>query len=264
MKEWELHSQWVNDLPESIETIKQPSNLCGSVSLGGSLPVPPLVLGFGQIDPTQQQRKLFGTADDLALPIAGFRPGETPFLQPIGTDPEPASIPDEDLQPIALGIAEQEQVPAQRLTRQSTPDQSVQPLEPLAHVGDSGSQIDPCGWTQSKHGLDPLQQTHQALERTRIKTRMHLDPAPARQHHGQPTIRFVLLRRSLGGQLHRHQPVGRKDLPTPSLPTPFLQMAIQRAEAQTSTPTKLAAAHTAAPEFLHQLLNLRSCTSLGR
>jgi len=32
MKEWELHSQWVNDLPESIETIKQPSNL-GDVKL---------------------------------------------------------------------------------------------------------------------------------------------------------------------------------------------------------------------------------------
>jgi hypothetical protein len=85
MKEWELHSQWVNDLPESIETIKQPSILCGSVSLRGSLPVPPLVLGFGQIDPTQQQRKLFVTQDDFALSIAGFRPGETPFLQPLVT-----------------------------------------------------------------------------------------------------------------------------------------------------------------------------------
>src|ERR1035437_3095019 len=76
MKEWELHSQWVNDLPESIETIKQPSNLCGSVSLG-SPPVPPLVLGFGQIDPAQQQRKLFVTQDDLALSIPGLRPGKS-------------------------------------------------------------------------------------------------------------------------------------------------------------------------------------------
>ena len=159
----------------------------------GSLPVPPLVLGFGQIDPTQQQRKLFVTQDDLALRITGLRPGETPFLQPLGTDPESASVPDEDLQPIALAVAEQEQVPAQRLTRQSIADQTVQPLEPLAHVGDPGGQIDPCGWAQSKHGLRPLQSTHQALERTRIKIRMHLDPAPARQHHGQPTTRFVLL-----------------------------------------------------------------------
>ena len=36
-----------------IETFKQPSNLCGSVSLGGALPVPTLVLGLGQIDATQ-------------------------------------------------------------------------------------------------------------------------------------------------------------------------------------------------------------------
>ena len=90
-------------------------------------------------------------------------------------------------------------VPAKRLTRQSIPDQTVQPFEPLAHVGDSGGQIDPCGWTQSKHGLHPLQCTHQALERIRIKIRMYLDPAPARQHHGQPTARFVLRRRFLGG-----------------------------------------------------------------
>src|ERR1035441_6725075 len=164
----------VNDLPESIERFKQPRNLCGSVSLGGSLPEPPLVLGFGQINPTQQQRKLFVTQDDLALRITGLRPGETPFLQPLGTDPESASVPDEDLQPIALAVAEQEKVPAQRLTRQSIPNQTVQPFEPLAHVGDPGGQIHPCSWAQSKHGLRPLQDAHQAFERTSIKIRMHL------------------------------------------------------------------------------------------
>lgn len=124
------------------------------------------------------------TQDDLALRIPGLRPGETPFLQPLGTDPESASVPDEDLQPIALAVAEQEQVPAQRLTRQTIADETVQPFEPLAHVGDPGGQIDPCSWAQSKHGLRPLQDGHQAFERTRIKIRMHLDPAPARQHHG--------------------------------------------------------------------------------
>ncbi len=209
MKEWELHSQWVIDLPELIKTIKQQGNLCGRVSLGGSLSVPPFVLGFGQIDPTQQQRKLFMTEDDLALRITGLRPGETPFFQPLGTDPESASVPDENLQPIALGIAEQEQMPAKRLTRQSVSDKTVQPLEPLAHVGDSRSQIDPCGWAQSKHGLRPLQDAHQAFERGRVKITLHFDPAPARQHHGQPTTRFLLLRRSPGGQFHRHQMTGR-------------------------------------------------------
>jgi hypothetical protein len=50
------------------------------MSFWWSFPVPPLVLGFSQIDATQQQRKLFVTQDDLALRITGLRPGETPFL----------------------------------------------------------------------------------------------------------------------------------------------------------------------------------------
>src|ERR1039457_2191111 len=129
------------------------ATLGGSVSLGGSLPVPPLVLGCGQIDPPQQQRELFVTQDDLALRIAGLRPGETPFLQPLGTDPESLASQTRTLQPIALAVAEQEQVPAQRLTRQAIPNQTVQPFEPLAHVGDPGGQIDPCSWAQSKHLL---------------------------------------------------------------------------------------------------------------
>lgn len=110
-------------------------------------------------------------------------------------------------------------MPAQRLTRQTIPDQTVRPFEPLAHVGDPGGQIDPCSWAQSKHGLRPLQDAHQAFERTRIKIRMHFDPAPARQHHGQPTTRFLLLRRFPGRQLHRHQTTGRGNWLTPSLPT---------------------------------------------
>ena len=74
-----------------------------------------------------------------------------------------------------VGWDRPEQNQAQAIT-----DETVQSLEPLAHVGDPGGQIDPCGWAQSKHGLRPLQDAHQAFERTRIKIRMHLDPAPAR------------------------------------------------------------------------------------
>jgi hypothetical protein len=147
------------------------------------------------------------TQDDLALRVAGLRPGETPSFYSLGTDPESAAIPDEYLQPVALGVAEQEEVPAQRLTRQSIPDQTVQPLEALAHVSDSGGQIDPCGWAQSEHGLGLLQQTHQPLERICIKIRMYLDPAPARQYHGQ----FAMHRGFPVGQLYRHQPAGRRN-----------------------------------------------------
>ena len=102
------------------------------------------------------------------------------------------------------GVAEQEQVPAQRLTRQTIADETVQPLEPLAHVGDPGGQMDPCSWAQSKHGLRPLQDAHQAFQCICIEIRIYLDPPPARQHHGQPTTRFVQLRRFPGRQLHRH------------------------------------------------------------
>jgi len=40
-------------------------------------------------------------------------------------------------------------------------------------------------------------------------------------------------------------------------------MAIQCAEAQTSTLAKLAPPHTAAHKLGHQLLNLGSCSALG-
>ena len=84
----------------------------------------------------------------------------------------------------------------------------VQSLEPLAHIGDSRGQIDPRRWTQSKHGLRPLEDSQQAFESIRIKIRMYLDPAPARQRHGQPTTRFLLRQQFPGVQLHRHQSTG--------------------------------------------------------
>ena len=187
---------------------------------------PPRTIWFLLNDPEQlvAENQVDEPQDDLALRVTGLWPGEPSFLQPLSTDPKPTTIPDKDLQPIALAVAEQEQVPAQRLTRQSIPDQAEQPFEPLAHIGDSRGQIDPCGWAQSKHGLGPLQKTHQALERIRIKIWMHLDPAPTRQHHGEPTTRFLLARRFPSCQLHRHQTIktiGRGNSLTPFLPTQF-------------------------------------------
>jgi hypothetical protein len=72
------------------------------------------------------------TQYDLALSIAGLRPGETPFLQPLGTDPESASVPDEDLQPVALGVAEQEKVSAQRLATIDPEPDRITPRTPCA------------------------------------------------------------------------------------------------------------------------------------
>jgi hypothetical protein len=83
MKEWENTHNWLNDLPESIETIKQPGNLRGSASLDGTLPIPPLVLGFGQIDPTQQQRKPCPrlATRNAALSQPGIIPWDEPHAQ---------------------------------------------------------------------------------------------------------------------------------------------------------------------------------------
>jgi hypothetical protein len=117
---------------------------------------------------------------------------------------------------------------------------------------------------RSSASIGKLSSQWLALERTRIKIRMHLDSAPARQYHGQATSHFVLRRRFLRGQLHLHQPACRRNRSTPSLPTSFLQMAIQCAEAQTSTLAKFAPPHTADHKLGHQLLNFRSGTSLGR
>jgi hypothetical protein len=61
-----------------------------------------------------------------------------------------------------------------------------------------------------------------------------------------------------------HQTTDRGNWLTPSLPTPLFQMAIQSAEAQTSTLAKLAPPHTAAHKLNPQLLNLRTGTSPGR
>jgi hypothetical protein len=83
-----------------------------------------------------------------------------------------------------------------------------------------------------------------------------------RQHHGQPVTRFVMRQRLLG-QLHRHQPAGRGNWSTHSLPTALFQMAIQRAEAETATLAKLAPPHTAAHKLSHQLLNSARVRRLG-
>ena len=50
-------------------------------------------------------------------------------------------------------------------------NQAIQALEALAHVRGSGREIDPCSCAQSKHGLHPLQHTHQTLSVCTSKSR---------------------------------------------------------------------------------------------
>jgi serine/threonine protein kinase len=68
----------------------------------------------------------------------------------------------------------------------------------------AGRQIDPCRWAQSKHGLHPLQRTHQTLEGVHIKITLHFDPPSVRQYDGQTATRLLLQRWFPEGQFHRH------------------------------------------------------------
>jgi len=84
-----------------------------------------------------------------------------------------------------------------------------------------------------------------------IKIALHFDPAPASQHHGQPATRLPVRRRFLDGQFHWHQPAICGSASRLPLSPPLLQMAIQRAQAQTSTLAKLARPHAAAKKLCY-------------
>src|SRR5438552_7161539 len=123
----------------------------------------------------------------------------------------------------------------------------------------SRSPPDPCGGSQSKHGLHLLQCTYQTFQRVHVKIALHFHPAPARQHYGQPATRLVFRQRFPDGQFHCHQLAVCWSASRLPLPLPLLQMAIQRAEAQPSALAKLAPPHTAAHKLCHSLPNLSSC-----
>jgi hypothetical protein len=85
----------------------------------------------------------------------------------------------------------------------------------------------------------------------RIKLALHFDPAPAWQYYGQTASRLVFRRRLPDGQFHWEQLVVCGSDSRLPLPPPLLQVAIQRAVAQTSTATKLASPHPTVHKLRH-------------
>jgi len=193
--------------------------------------------------------------DYLALRVAGLRPSETSLFQSLGTDPESGSVPDEEFQPITLAVAEQEQVPAQRLTRQSIPNQTVQPLEPLAHVGDPGGRIDPCSWAYS---LGARTHSHQNKDVPRSGNRL----AALLSAHKWRRLASAISSRPIPPS-RLHQLAGQRSWAKPSIPTPLFQMAIHRAEAQPSTLAKTRSAAYRSSRIPPPTPGFRACTSLG-
>src|SRR5580700_11731117 len=88
---------------------------------------------------------------DFVSFFARFRPPEASLLQALGAYPQPAAIPEQQLQPIALRVGKQKDVPAQRVARQPVANQTVESFESLAHVRRSGGKIDARGRPDAEH-----------------------------------------------------------------------------------------------------------------
>ena len=68
--------------------------------------------GLRQIDTAEKQHEFFVAESDLVSFFGRFRPPEAALLQALGTYPEPAAIPEQQFQPIALRVGKQKDVPA--------------------------------------------------------------------------------------------------------------------------------------------------------
>ncbi len=68
----------------------------------------------------------------------------------VGAHPQPAAIPEQQLQAIVSCVRRQENVPAQWIARQPVARQTVESFDALAHVGGPGCQVDPHGRTPTE------------------------------------------------------------------------------------------------------------------
>src|SRR5215204_5303621 len=66
-----------------------------------------------QIDATQQQRQFLMAEDQLRFFVRRLRPSESSFLQTFGTDPESTAVPEQQFQPVSLGVGKQKYMAAQ-------------------------------------------------------------------------------------------------------------------------------------------------------
>src|SRR5277367_6951473 len=107
--------------------------------------------GLRQIDTAEKQHEFFVAEGDLVSLCARFRPPETSLLHALGAYPQPAAIPEQKFQPIALRVGKQKNVAAQRIARQPVAHQTVESFKSLAHVRRSGGKIDARGRPDAEH-----------------------------------------------------------------------------------------------------------------
>lgn len=104
-----------------------------------------------QIESAEEQAERF--VGDRCRRFVGIPlPVEPTFFQTLRTDPESGSIPDEELDPVAGAVAEDEDVTAHGILVELVGDDAVESVEAFTHVGGSGDDEDAGGGTQGDHG----------------------------------------------------------------------------------------------------------------
>jgi hypothetical protein len=127
------------------------------------------MLRLRKVDSTQQHRKLLLTEHDFALRATRFRPVKSAFLKFFRAHPQAGRIPEKNLQTIALRVRKEKQVAAQGIAQQLIAHQTIQAVEPLAHVGCARRKINPRRRAHAEHRLQPLKHSHQLSQRRSIE-----------------------------------------------------------------------------------------------
>lgn len=113
--------------------------------------------GLGQplpeVDPAEQHREGLGLQPKLAPALDASRPAEAPFLKPLGQNPEPGPVAEEDLQAVEPLVGEDEQPAIERVLLQMPGGHRVKPVEALAHVHRLNRQVDPLRRGETQHAL---------------------------------------------------------------------------------------------------------------
>lgn len=116
-----------------------------------------------QIDASEKKHQLFMTEHYLLHRAVRIGPPKTALVQFLRAYPKPAAVIDDQFQAVAPCIRENENVAALRSAAQMIANQTVEPIEVLAHVRRAGGDIDPRRRSKPKHRLRPVQYGQQAL-----------------------------------------------------------------------------------------------------
>ena len=122
------------------------SSVCETESRGASSwPA----LRLGQVDADQEQRQLFRR--QLLRGALRGGPRARALLQALGAEPPAVAIPEEDLQAVAPGVGEGEEVARERVETERVADEPGEGVEGLAQVCGPDDEIDPCGPKEVQH-----------------------------------------------------------------------------------------------------------------